>query len=131
MLNGIKNSKYFNINSGNAKRSMIMVNDIFDIIIPISNIGGIYNMSDNIHPSYFELSKIIAKKYNKRIYNLPFPISFILAVISSFFFPLIPFNVSIYNKMTQSLTFNSEKIQNTLNWKPKSVLNTIDDLIFD
>jgi nucleoside-diphosphate-sugar epimerase len=131
MLNGIKYSSYFNINSGTAKRSMILVTDIYDIIIPISNIGGIYNMSDNNDPSYFDLSRIIAKLYKKKIYNLPYPFSFILAIMSSFFFPLIPFNVSIYRKMTQSLTFNSEKIQNTLNWQPNSVLNSIEDLIFD
>ena len=131
MVSGIKNGKYFNINYGTSKRSMILVSDIFDIIIPISNIGGIYNMTDNNDPSYFDMSKIIAKKYNKKTYNLPYPFSFLFAVCSSLFFPIIPFNISIYRKMTQTLTFNSEKIQKTLNWQPNSVLNALEDLILD
>ncbi|RZK61255.1 MAG: NAD-dependent epimerase/dehydratase family protein, partial [Pedobacter sp.] len=56
MINGIKKGYYFNIDKGKARKSMVMANDVANIIPIVSKIGGTYNLTDRYHPSFFELS---------------------------------------------------------------------------
>uniref|UniRef100_UPI003D7F87D5 NAD-dependent epimerase/dehydratase family protein n=1 Tax=Pedobacter sp. TaxID=1411316 RepID=UPI003D7F87D5 len=52
MINGIKNGYYFNIAGGKAKKSMVLAEDVAQIIPKVSTIGGIYNLTDGYHPNF-------------------------------------------------------------------------------
>jgi nucleoside-diphosphate-sugar epimerase len=120
MAIAIKIGYYFNINGGNAKRSIVLVEDLCQNIVNISNYNGIYNLTDNYNPTIKELSSFFAKIYNKKfILNIPYPISYLIAFIS----PFSLFNFSVYKKMTFNLTFDCSKAVNDFNWNPRSLFN--------
>jgi nucleoside-diphosphate-sugar epimerase len=123
MINAIQKRRYFNIGSGSAKKSMVLADDIAKYILIASNYGGTYNLTDGIHPSFKEISFKIATELNqKRIYNIPYSIAFLVAYFLTLFGPLSPYNLDVFNKMTNNLTFSDELARKSFNWTPKSVL---------
>ena len=123
MIDAIKKRRYFNIDNGSAKKSMVLADDIAKYIIVSSNYGGTYNLTDGIHPSFKEISFKIATELNqKKIYNIPYSIAYLAAYFLTFFGTLSPFNLDVFNKMTNNLTFSDELARKTFNWAPTSVL---------
>ena len=49
MINGIRHSKYFSIAGGKARKSVLMVQDISNLIPLLAEKGGIYNVCDSLH----------------------------------------------------------------------------------
>ena len=126
MIKGIKYGYYFNIANGKAKKSMVMVSDVSKILMTVSEIGGIYNLTDTHHPSFFELSQSISKQLNKkRIFNIPLFIAKIIANIGDLFGNWFPLNNTKLSKLTSSLTFDDSKAKYAFNWNPRKVIDVI------
>jgi nucleoside-diphosphate-sugar epimerase len=124
MIDGIKKGFYFNIASGKARKSMVLAEDVADILLKASEIGGIYNITDGEHPNFYELSSAIGKKYAKsRIINLPYFIARFLSLIGDFLGPKFPFDSNKLRKITSDLTFNDTKARKLLGWNPSKVLD--------
>ena len=122
MINGIKKGYYVNIGGGIARKSMVMAKDIAEYIYTVHSIGGIYNITDGYHPSFFDLSEVIATKTkSKKPKNIPLEIAFILARIGNFFGNNSPFNTVKFLKITSDLTFDDSKAR-SVGWKSTSVL---------
>lgn len=126
MLDSIKAGKYLNIGGGKAKRSMVLAEDLAGFIPVIAERGGVYNLTDGYHPSFFELSHLMAKHMGKiHIFNIPIITAKFLAIIGDLMEYLIkfhaPFNSYKLKKMTSSLTFDDSKARD-LGWNPRSVL---------
>lgn len=122
MVNGIKKGRYFNINHGKARKSLLMVYDIANVLPLLVKKGGVYNICDDTHPSYEELSRIICKQLGKRSpLSFPMwvakPLAWIGNLISGF-----PFNTYRLKKLTRTCTYSNEKIKSVLNWQPMNVL---------
>ena len=66
MIKSIKMGYYFNINGGKAKKSMVMADDVSEIILKASEIGGTFNLTDGNHPDFNQLGYSIAKQLNKK-----------------------------------------------------------------
>ena len=66
MICGIKNNKYFSIAGGKAQKSILMAQDIINLLPSLIERGGIYNVCDDEHPSFKELEGLIAKQLNKK-----------------------------------------------------------------
>jgi hypothetical protein len=65
---------------------MVLSDDIATFILIAAKRGGIYNLTDGVHPSFFELSSVIAKKFDKnRIYNLPIQFAKLIAWLDAAF----------------------------------------------
>lgn len=123
MLNAIKNGIYFNIASGKSKKSMVLAEDIAKYILTAANIGGIYNLTDTYHPSFYELSKCIAAKFNKKyVINVPYFIAKLTAILADTGFINIPLTSDKLEKICNTLTFDDTKAKRNLNWSPRSVL---------
>lgn len=123
MIESIKNGYYFNIAGGNARKSMVLTKDVANYILTVSDVGGIFNLTDGYHPSFFELSNYISSKFNKRKpRNLPFLFALILAKIGDLLGGKSPFNSLKYQKITSNLTFDDSKARTTFGWNPTSVL---------
>ena len=123
MLNGIKKRFYFNISGGLAKKSMVLADDVANHILPASEIGGIYNLTDGYNPSFYELSHKVAEQLGyKYIPNLPYFIAKIIAILGDLIGPKFPINSIKITKITSDLTFNDLKARKVFGWNPTPVL---------
>ncbi len=124
MIIGIRRGYYFNIAGGNARKSMVLAEDIAKYIKIISKIGGIYNLTDGIHPSFKDLSLYISKFYNvKFIPNIPLFLAKLFANIGDKFGPDFPINNNKLKKINSTLTFDDSKARLAFGWNPNPVIN--------
>lgn len=124
MINGIKSGKYLRIGDGETKRSVLMAEDIVRIIPKVAKIGGIYNLCDDHHPSFYELETLITKQLGKkRPISIPYWFAKCIAVIGDLAGERFPLNSLKLNKIVRSLTFSNEKAKRELNWQPMDVLS--------
>jgi nucleoside-diphosphate-sugar epimerase len=118
MVKGIKKGYYFNIGGGNAKKSMVLTEDVARFIPIIAPIGGTYNLTDGVHPSFADLSFAISKK---NIKNLPLFFAKILGFIGDMLGENAPINSLKIKKITSDLTFDDSRARG-MGWEPHSVL---------
>lgn len=124
MVKGIQKGFYFNIAGGQARKSMVLANDVAAILLKASEIGGIYNISDGFHPNFHELSNAIGKQYGKsRIFNLPFFIAKTIALVGDYIGAKFPIDSNKLKKITSDLTFDDTKARKVLGWNPSNVLD--------
>ncbi len=123
MVKGIQTGRYLSIAEGKAQKSILMVEDIANLIPLLQGKTGIYNVCDDIHPSFRELESVICKQLEK---NLPLSIPMwgakIMAMVGNLLGSRAPINTNKLKKITESLTFSNEKAKKELGWKPLSVL---------
>lgn len=118
MIKAIQRGYYFNIGGGKAKKSMVLAEDVARFIPIIAPVGGIYNLTDGVHPFFSDLSNAIAKK---KINNLPLLIAKIMGNLGDFLGEKAPINSLKIKKITSNLTFDDSKAR-SLGWKSQSVL---------
>lgn len=123
MIKAIKHGYYFNIDGGKAKRSMVLANDVGQIIPTVAQIGGIYNLTDGYNPTFKELSELMSSQLGKSTpFSIPKNLAKIMAKIGDFMSSNAPINSNKLNKITSDLTYDNAKAQNLLDWKPTQVL---------
>lgn len=123
MLNGIKKGFYVNIAGGKARKSLMMAEDIANLVILSENKGGIYNVCDDSHPSYKELSGMMARQLGKRApISIPYWMAWCMAKVGDCLGDKAPINSYRLEKLTSPCTFSNEKAKKELGWKPMSVL---------
>lgn len=127
MIDGVKKGYYFNIAGGKARKSMVLATDIAKIIPKLAEIGGVYNITDGYHPSFFELSNVIASKLKKGApLDLPLIFAKLISKLGDIFGPKIPLNSRKLEKITSTLTFDDSKARAILKWSPQNVLQRFD-----
>lgn len=122
MVKGIKSGAYLSIDHGKARKSLLMAQDIANIVPLVEDKGGVYNVCDNDYPSFGELESIIASQLGKRKpISVPYWFAKSLALIGDVvkFFPI---NSSRLSKIVTSDTLSSKKAQSVLGWTPLSTL---------
>jgi len=123
MINGIASGRYLSIADGKARKSIAMAEDIARLIPHCENKSGIFNLCDDLNPSFRELEELISKQLNKPLpIGIPMWLAKCLATTGDLF------NLSVINtqklcKITQTLTFSNEKIKNELGFFPSNVLD--------
>lgn len=123
MIKGIQKGFYFNIDSGRARKSIVLAEDVAKFIVNAGQIGGIYNLTDGYHPSFDELSHLIARQCGKRkVLNLPLFFARILAVVGDLLGKYFPLNTKRLNKINSTLIFDDSKARSAFGWNPTSVL---------
>ena len=123
MIGAIKKGYYFNIGGGNARKSMVLVEDIAKYILKAGEVGGIYNLTDGYHPNFEELSQLIAKQLGKyKVLNMPYLPAKVAAVIGNLAGKFAPLNTDKLNKITSTLTFDDSKARAAFGWNPTPVL---------
>lgn len=124
MINGIKTGKYLSIGGGKARKSVLMVQDIANLIPLAADKGGVYNVCDSQHPSFHELEELICRQLNKSgVISVAFCVAKLLASVGDLLGKYAPINSDKLYKITKSLTFSNEKARSILGWKPLSVLD--------
>jgi nucleoside-diphosphate-sugar epimerase len=123
MINGIHYGYYFNVGGGKAQKSMVLAKDVASIIATAAKVGGVFNLTDGYHPTFFELSYSISQQLNKRrVLNLPIIIAKIFAFIGDIIGNDFYINSSKLRKLTSNLTFDDSKARTIIGWKPHNVL---------
>jgi len=123
MIHGIKSGKYLSIAGGKAQKSVLMVQDIANLVPLLIEKGGIYNVCDSYQPSFRELEMVICKQLNKKLpLSIPYCFAKSMAVFGDCFGEKAPINSLKLRKITHSLTFSNEKAMRELGWKPMNVL---------
>lgn len=124
MIKGLKNKYYFNIDGGHAIKSMVFASDIANYILKIAITGGIYNLTDRKHPSFYSLSKLIARQLGiNYVLNMPFWLAYLFGKIGDFMGPNFIITSEKVVKITSSLTFNDDLAVRNFGWAPQSIID--------
>ena len=123
MIKGIQKGYYFNIAGGRAQKSMVLASDVAQCILKVSQIGGIYNLTDGYHPSFNELSRTISLQLGRKfVPNMPLLFAKILAKIGDLIGDKFPINSNKLVKIIAPLTFDDTKARKAFGWNPTPVL---------
>lgn len=123
MIDAIAKGYYFNISGGEAKKSVVLAEDIAKILPTAAKVGGIHNLTDGYHPSFSELSQLIAMQLGKKKpLSIPSWLAKLLAVAGDMLGSKAPFNTDKLGKLTSDLTFDDSKAREMLGWNPTPVL---------
>jgi len=124
MINAIKKDYYFNIANGKARKSIVLAEDVAKIIPIAAKIGGVYNLTDGYHPSFSELSELIAQQLGKsKPLNIPKWLAKTMAKAGDIIGSKAAINSDKLIKITSDLTFDDTKARQLLEWKPTTVLS--------
>lgn len=123
MIQGIKTGKYLSIGGGKARKSVLMVQDIANLVFLLENKGGIYNVCDSEQPTFKGLEVLIASQLGKSVpLNIPYWFAKLIAVMGDCLGNKAPINTLKLKKITESLTFSNRKAIENLGWEPLNVL---------
>ncbi|WP_044656002.1 NAD-dependent epimerase/dehydratase family protein [Bacteroides congonensis] len=124
MVNGVRKGFYMNIAGGKVVKSILMAEDIANILSALVKKGGVYNVCDTRQPSFGELSLSVAKQLGKRKpISIPYWMAWCMAKVGDLLRNKAPINSYKLEKMTKSLTFSNEKARKELGWNPLDVLD--------
>jgi len=130
MINGIKSGKYLSIGKADAQKSMVWAEDIASIIPKLTEVGGIYNLTDGVHPSFGELEDAISSALGKKKpLKVPSWVAKCLAMVGDLAGAKSPINTNKLYKITSTLTFDDSKARQQLGWQPTPVLSKIPEVI--
>lgn len=121
MIKAIKGGYYFRMGKGLAKRSMVLASDVGDFISVSANRNGLINLTDGVHPSFYEIENFIASFYKRKIFSLP---KFVLNLLGKIgdLIPFFPLNTYRVNKLSQNLTFSDDLARKSFDWNPRAVI---------
>ena len=123
MIHGIRRGKYLSIAGGQARKSVLMVQDIAKLVSLLAEKGGIYNVCDSHHPTFRELETTICRQLDKKLpFSIPYWAAKCMALVGDCLGKKAPINSLKLKKITESLTFSNEKAMRELGWKPTRVL---------
>ncbi len=123
MIQGIKKGYYFNIAGGQARKSMVRAEDVARFILPASEVGGIYHLTDGQHPSFQELSLLIGQAHRRNwIPNMPLGLAKIIAKVGDILGPWFPLNSDKLLKITSELTFDDSLARRNFGWNPQPII---------
>lgn len=123
MINGIKSGKYLSVAGGKARKSVLMVQDIANLVPLLVEHGGVYNVCDSYQPTFRDLERVICRQLHKKLpLSIPHWLAKSMALIGDCLGKKAPINSLKLNKITKSLTFSNEKAINQLGWRPMNVL---------
>ena len=123
MIHGIRSGKYLSIAGGQARKSVLMVQDIAKLVPLLAEKGGIYNVCDSHHPTFRELETTICRQLDKKLpFSIPYWAAKCMALVGDCLGKKAPINSLKLKKITESLTFSNEKAMRELGWKPTRVL---------
>lgn len=126
MIKGIKSGKYRSIGGGKARKSMVWAEDIAGIIPQLATLGGIYNLTDDYHPSFSELEQAIASTLHIHPpKSISLRLARLLGKVGDLLGPASPVNSDKIQKITATLTFDDAHARLKLGWTPTSVLPKI------
>lgn len=123
MVRGLRSGRYLRVGRGNARKSVVMVEDLARVVPLAENRGGVFNLCASYAPTLAELENLICAQLGKRPPRaIPFFAAKCLALAGDCLFGKAPIDSARLRKITGTLTFSSEKARRELNWRPLEIL---------
>lgn len=124
MISAINKNRYPRLGKGSARKSMVLAEDVAQFCLHLKGQeSGIFNLTDQQHPSFFEIEMHLRKQLNKpNSIVIPTFVARLLALFGDLL-PKFPMDSHRYKKMTLDLTFDSKKAVSELGWKPRRVID--------
>lgn len=128
MINAIKSGRYFSIDGGRAKKSIVMGSDVAKIIPIAIHFPGVYHLTDGHHPSFFDLEGMISAQLGvRRPRNIPAFVARLIGICGELVDAIAPGRSPItrrkVEKIISTLTFNDQKARLVLGWNPRRVID--------
>lgn len=123
MIQAIPKGRYLSIGGGKVRKSMVLAEDVAELIQNAENKEGVFNLTDGEHPTFRELENVISKHYQVAMPRvLPLGLAKLLGKVGDVL-PFFPVNTDTIQKMTLDLTFDDIKARREIGWKPRCVLD--------
>ena len=124
MINAVKNNRYFTIDEGEARKSIVLADDVAKWLPQIAATGGTYHLTDGYHPCFSELAAVISKQLGKnQPMSIPRWLALPLALAGNYLGERAVLNSSKLRKITATLTFDDSKARESFGWNPLPVLD--------
>lgn len=129
MIRLMKKGLYIGIGNGNARKSMVLAEDVARFIPTISQMGGTYNLTDGYHPTIKELEVALTTLMKKKIrIQVNLKVLKWVATIGDFLGDWFPLNSYRLQKLTSSLTFTDARAR-AMGWKSRPVIDHLNGLM--
>lgn len=126
MINALRRGFYFNIAGNDARKSIMMADDLVELVAKVKSRGGIYNVCDSEHPSMNDVSLCLARELGVRNpVSVPYPLVNLMARVGDIAGGGFPINSARLRKLTTTLTFSNQKAVDQLGWTPRRVLDNM------
>jgi nucleoside-diphosphate-sugar epimerase len=130
MINAIVKGYYLNIAGGTARKSVVLAEDVAEIVPMVASMGGIYNLTDGYHPSFAELENLIVKQTrSKKPFNISLRAARMLGMFGDVLDAIVPEKAPITSrkvkKIVSTLTFDDKKARHELAWNPRKVIDEL------
>lgn len=130
MIKAIKKGWYLSIGKADVKKSVVLAEDVAEIIPNLFEMKGIYNLTDGCHPTFSELENSIATSLGKRNpLKIPQTLANLMAKTGDFVGKKSPINTLKLQKIQSELTFSDLKAKTEIGWNPKKVVDNIDRIL--
>lgn len=124
MIRGIQTGRYLSIQGMNARKSVVLAKDVAAIIPKMSEIGGVYNLTDGYHPTFSEMESLIATQLGKkRPISIPLWMARLMGRVGDLAGDKLPINSLKLSKIISTLTFDDSKAKKELGWHPRRVID--------
>jgi nucleoside-diphosphate-sugar epimerase/glycosyltransferase involved in cell wall biosynthesis len=126
--------RYLGVGTSAARRSIVRVTDVAEILPKVAATGGVFHLTDGFHPSLAELEGTLATALGRLPpAHMPMPLARSVAwvgdAVETFTRRGMPFNRRTLTKMSSTLTFSDEKAKRELGWKPTNALAFVGELV--
>lgn len=133
MIRAMRKGYYVRLRGNPARRSIVRARDVAAILPVVAERGGVFNLTDGVHPLIAELETALASTLGVRSpVSLPqFPLKLGALcgdVISRTGLPF-PLTTRRLRKLTSTLTFSDARARRELDWRPEPVMKYLQELI--
>ena len=123
MIAGIRKGRYPSIGGGQARRSVVLAEDVAYCIQNNFQKSGTFNLTDGYHPSFREIERCIVTQLGKPMpRRIPLGLARLMGRVGDLL-PGASLSSAIISKMTQDLTFDDSKARKELQWNPRRVID--------
>ncbi|PZV79133.1 nucleoside-diphosphate-sugar epimerase [Algoriphagus aquaeductus] len=125
MIKAIRKGYYRRIGEAKARKSMVLAEDVAQLIPTLRPYSGTYNLTDGQNPSVKELEEYLGDIYGRKIKRISQRLLRMATWIGNRV-PGFPINSHRLAKLGDSLTFDDTKAKNEIGWRPKPVIGNLE-----
>ncbi|MCC7003754.1 MAG: NAD-dependent epimerase/dehydratase family protein [Gemmatimonadaceae bacterium] len=126
MVRAMRRGYYFRIGAGEARKSMVLAEDIASHVPRWFGRSDLVNLTDGHHPSLAELERRLCEQLGRgRPIAMPMSFARALALVGDLGGDRMPFSTARLAKLSTSLTFSDKRARARLGWAPRRVVDVI------
>jgi nucleoside-diphosphate-sugar epimerase len=134
MIRAVRGGWYLAIGNGEARRSMVLADDVAKGLMLVASRGGVFHLTDGEHPRMRDLEDGLCKALGRPwLPRIPLSAARAVSRVGDFAGIVsglqMPFDTRRYSRLTTALTYSDDKARRQLGWSPRGVLGAISELV--